>query len=183
MKRFLNSRSLSPLSPWRVFLADDHPLVRRGLRVLIDNDPLFEICGEAATESEALDAMLQADPDIAVVDLTLKEGSGFGLLRRMHDHAPRTQALVCSLQDDSNSVHRAFEEGARGYLAKEDGAERILEALQTLSEGRRYLSPRVGACEVPQLGAVASAGSSPLCPSRFESRVGESPMLDSVLPR
>jgi DNA-binding NarL/FixJ family response regulator len=124
----------------RLFLVDDEPVVRRGLRLLIGMQPDLEVCGEAGTEHEALEGIMALRPDLAVVDLTLKEGDGITLIRRLHRLCPELKILVFSMHDQALFATLAFTVGAHGYVLKEGGTERVLEAIHSVLRGERYLS-------------------------------------------
>jgi DNA-binding NarL/FixJ family response regulator len=129
----------------RLFLVDDEPVVRRGLELLLSSQPGFEVCGEAATEHEALEGILTRRPDVAVVDLTLKEGGGLGLIKELHEHCPALKILVFSMHDQVHYATGAFDAGAHGYVTKEEGAEQVLYAIQAVMRGERYLSDQIAA--------------------------------------
>ena len=129
----------------RLFLVDDEPTVRRGLRLLFDMQPDLRVCGEAGTEHEALEGILALRPDLAVVDLTLKEGDGIALIKRLQDLRPALKILVFSMHARAHFAATAFAAGAHGYVLKEEGTERVLEAIQAVMQGRRYLSAQIAA--------------------------------------
>jgi DNA-binding NarL/FixJ family response regulator len=129
----------------RVFLVDDEPVVRRGLQLLFSAQPDLEVCGEAATEHEALEGILAQRPDVAVVDLSLKEGSGLSLINQLHQRRAAVKILVFSMHNQVHYAAAAFEAGAHGYVLKEEGAERVLDAVQAVLRGERYLSEQIAA--------------------------------------
>jgi DNA-binding NarL/FixJ family response regulator len=131
----------SPIT--RVYLVDDEPLIRRGLRMLFTLQPGLEICGEAGGEHEALAEILPLRPDLAVVDLTLQEGDGITLIKQLHQLCPALKILVFSMHDQAQVAATAFSAGAHGYVAKEEGAERVLEAIRVVMRGEHYLSPQI----------------------------------------
>jgi len=139
----------------RMFLVDDEPVVRRGLRMLFSVEPDLEVCGEAGTEHDALEGILALRPDLAVVDLSLKEGDGIALIKQLHQHCPALKILVFSMHDQVHYAAGAFDAGAHGYVLKEEGAERVLHAIQAVMRGERYLSDQIAAKApglVPRLG-------------------------------
>jgi DNA-binding NarL/FixJ family response regulator len=140
--------SLPP--PTRLFFVDDEPVVRRGLRFLCGLETNLEVCGEAGSEQEALEGILALRPDLAVVDLSLKEGDGLALIKQLHQRCPGLKILVFSMHDQEHFATAAFAAGAHGYVVKEDGAERVLEAIQAVMEGAHYLSKKIAA-KVPGL--------------------------------
>ena len=129
----------------RLFLVDDEPLVLRGLRFLLSVEPGMEVCGEAETELEALEGILARRPDLAVVDLSLKEGDGLALIKRLKKLCPALKILVFSMHDQVHFAAIAFAAGARGYVVKEEGTERVLDGIQVIMDGGYYLSERIAA--------------------------------------
>ncbi len=133
----------SPGSRPRVFLVDDEPVVRRGLRLLFGVQPQLEVCGEAATEHEALKGVLASRPDLAVVDLALKDGNGLALIEQLHRRCPVLKILVFSMHAEKHFAATAFAAGAHGYVVKEEGTDRVLEAIHALMRGECYLSAQM----------------------------------------
>jgi len=138
-------QQIDPGPMTRVFLVDDEPIVRRGLRLLLTLQPGLEICGEAGGEHEALEGILPLRPDLVVVDLSLKEGDGITLIKQLHHHCPELKILVFSMHDQAPVVATALTAGAHGYVAKEEGAEKFIEAVGVVMRGQRYLSEQIAA--------------------------------------
>jgi DNA-binding NarL/FixJ family response regulator len=130
----------SPAPKRRVFLVDDEPLVRRGLRVLLGTEPHLEVCGEAETEQEAVDGILALRPHLAIVDLTIERGDGLGLIKRLRQLCPALKILVFSMHDQLHFATAAFAAGAQGYVVKEEGTDRLREAIEAVLDGGYYLS-------------------------------------------
>jgi DNA-binding NarL/FixJ family response regulator len=126
--------------PARVFVVDDHPVVRERLGEAIADEPGFTVCGSAEDRSAALAAIRAARPDIVIVDLTLKNSSGFDLIRDLRAAWPDLAILVVSMHDDTVHAERALHAGARGYITKQEATRNILLALKTVRRGRIYLS-------------------------------------------
>jgi DNA-binding NarL/FixJ family response regulator len=145
MSVFVARRQLNPVPRTRVFLVDDEPVVRRGLRLLFSAQPDLEVCGEAGSEAEALEGIQAQRPDLAIVDLSLKKGGGLGLIQQLHKICPAIKILVFSMHDQVHYAATAFAAGADGYVIKEEGAEWVLDAIKTILRGGRYLSERVAA--------------------------------------
>ena len=125
----------------RIFLVDDHPLVREWLAALLRQQPDLLVAGEADDASTALAAMLATPPDVAIVDLSLKNSSGLDLIKDLTEHLPGTQAVVLSMHDEVFYAERALRAGARGYVTKQEATERILEAIRTVQAGKIFASP------------------------------------------
>jgi DNA-binding NarL/FixJ family response regulator len=124
----------------RILIVDDHPLVRAGLKGLIRGEPDLEVCGEAGTFSEALDVFQQTAPDLAILDLSLAEGSGLALIRRLSGPKRGTRVLVCSMHEESLFAQRALQAGAMGYLHKQEATSHVIEAIRQVLAGKIYLS-------------------------------------------
>lgn len=124
----------------RVLIVDDHPIVRQGLKRMIESEPDLEVCGEAATESQARRAIRDLDPDIVIVDLALQEGDGLELVRDVHAHHPDVPMLVLSMHDETIYAERLLSEGASGYIMKQAAADQLLNALRAVLRGETYLS-------------------------------------------
>ncbi len=124
----------------RVLIVDDHPIVRQGLKRMIEAEPDLEVCGEAATESQARCTIRELDPDIVIVDLALQEGDGLELVRDVHAHHPDVPMLVLSMHDETIYAERLLSEGASGYIMKQAAADQLLNALRTVLRGETYLS-------------------------------------------
>lgn len=127
----------------RVFLVDDHPLVRDALKAVIQREQDLTVCGEAESQEETLTAMAAASPDLAIVDLKLKDSDGLGLVKEIHDRHPRTFILVLSMHDELLYAERALRAGACGYISKREGSGRIMHAIRKILEGEIYCSERV----------------------------------------
>ncbi len=129
----------------RLFLVDDEPAVRRGLQVLLDHEPDFEVCGAAESIGDALKQILLCEPDIAVVDLRLRRGNGLTLIRRLRQSCPRVKVLVFSMHDELSTAEAAFRAGADGFVAKYEGSEKLFEAIACLMAGKSYVTPSLAA--------------------------------------
>ena len=124
----------------RVLIVDDHPTVREGLAFKIGRQPDLEVCGEAADVSEALCLLDDTQPDIAVVDISLKTGNGIDLIKRFKDRNDHVRILVWSMHSESLYAERALRAGAMGYVNKDQATEETIKAIRRLLEGEVYLS-------------------------------------------
>jgi DNA-binding NarL/FixJ family response regulator len=122
----------------RIFLVDDHPLVREWLATLLRQQPDFEVCGQAEDARQALTAMAADPPDVAIVDLSLKTSSGLDLIKELSDHLPEIQVIVLSMHEEIFYAERAMRAGARGYVTKRESTHRIVEAIHEVQAGRLY---------------------------------------------
>jgi DNA-binding NarL/FixJ family response regulator len=128
---------------YRVLLIDDHPLVRRGLAEVIAREPDLEVCGEAGDVAEALGEVDRTQPDIAIVDLTLKTGHGIELLEKLKTRAPNLKTLVSSMHDETLFAERVLRAGAKGYVTKQESPEVLIRAIRQILRGELYLSQRM----------------------------------------
>ena len=127
----------------RIFMVDDHPLVREWMGNLLRLQADMEVCGEAGDPASALDAMRPLQPDLAVVDLTLGKGSGLQLIKDIRDQLPRTRVLVLSMHEELGFVERALRAGARGYVMKRESTTHLVNALRTVHRGGIYADAAV----------------------------------------
>ena len=125
----------------RVFIVDDHTLVREWLVTLLRQENDLEVCGQADAAPSALAAMTAAPPDIVIVDLSLKSGSGLDLIKDLRLSCPATLIVVLSMHEEVYFVERAFRAGARGYVTKRESTHSIIEALRTVLAGKVYANP------------------------------------------
>lgn len=134
--------ALSP-APTRVFVVDDHPLVRDWLTNLLRMEPDFDVVGEADNPSDALTRMQTAPPDVAVVDLSLKRGSGLDLIKTLRSRLPDVKVLVLSMHEEIGDVERALRAGARGYVMKGESSNQIVPAIRWVRQGKVFATPEV----------------------------------------
>lgn len=124
----------------QVFLVDDHPISRRGQETVLEAEINLEICGEASGAAEALEQIPDAEPDLVLLDLSLKEGNGLELVKDLQNHHPMLPLLVVSMHDESLYALRCIRAGARGYVMKHRGSQVLVDAVQEVINGRIYLS-------------------------------------------
>jgi DNA-binding NarL/FixJ family response regulator len=127
----------------KVFLVDDHPVVRQGLSLLINREADLAVCGEAEEMQVALPAIITADPDILVVDISLHGPDGLELLKNVRLKSPRLPVLILSMHDESIYAERALRAGANGYIMKQEATEKVLVALRRILSGEIYVSERI----------------------------------------
>lgn len=125
----------------RVFLVDDHPIVREGLAQLIDAQEDLCVSGQAENVRDAMQAMSEDVPDAAVVDISLKDESGIDLVRTLRQRVGDLPILVLSIHDENLFAERALKAGARGYIMKQEASETVLEGLRRILAGHVFLSP------------------------------------------
>jgi len=128
---------------YRILIVDDHPIVRRGLRELVADEPDLEVCGEAEDVSQAIEQLETARPDVVVVDLTLKSGHGLELIQEIRARNNRIKMLVSSMHDETLFAERALRAGAAGYVSKQESPDKIIDAVRQVLRGEIYLSTRM----------------------------------------
>jgi DNA-binding NarL/FixJ family response regulator len=131
------------LSRTKILIVDDHSMVREGLRLRISAFSDLEVCGEATTEDEAVDLVKTTNPNLVIVDISLKSGHGLELIKRIKAIAPNIKMLVSTGFQESLYAERAMRAGAMGYLNKQDSGEKVIEAIRTLLRGERYVSAAI----------------------------------------
>lgn len=124
-------------------LADDHAILRKGVRMLIDSQPDMEVVSEARTGREAVEQSLQLKPDIVIMDVSMPELNGIESTRRICDELTHTKVVALSMHKDSVYVREILRAGARGYLLKEAEDDDLLKAIRLVHRGEAYLSPAI----------------------------------------
>jgi DNA-binding NarL/FixJ family response regulator len=135
----------------RVLLVDDHPILRRGLAQLINQEADMVVCGEAEDAARAFQAVEKLTPDVAVVDISLKSGNGLDLVKNVKAVHPNLAMLVLSMHDESLYAERALRAGALGYIMKEEATEVVLTAIRRVLTGEVFLSERMKSRMLQQL--------------------------------
>ena len=126
--------------PVRVLIVDDHPLIRKGVRALIDGQSDMTSCGEAASANDARVQVDKTRPDIVIMDVSLPGNSGIELIRDLKVHHPDLPILVLSMHDEMLYAEQAMRAGAKGYVMKQEPPERLLEGLRTVLKGQLFVS-------------------------------------------
>jgi len=127
----------------RVFVVDDHPIVRQGLAQMINREPDLTVCGEAEQAASALQAIVSERPDILILDISLGGPDGLELLKNVRMRYPALPVLILSMHDESIYAERALRAGANGYIMKHEAAERVLVAVRQILNREIYVSERV----------------------------------------
>jgi len=127
----------------RVFLVDDHPIVREGIGRLIEKEADLMVCGEAEDAPEALERIGQARPDVVIVDLSLKGSSGLDLIQDIKIRWPEMVMLVLSMYDEQFYAERVLRAGAMGYIMKQEAPRRVISAIRRVMDGQVYVSEKV----------------------------------------
>ena len=124
-----------------IVLADDHTIVRQGLRVLLEAEPDFSVVGESADGLEVAGLVERLHPDVLVLDIMMPGTSGLEVTWQVHESSPETRVIILSMHSNEAYVLAALRNGAAGYVLKDSSASDLLEAVREVSLGRRYLSP------------------------------------------
>ena len=127
----------------RVFILDDHTVVRAGVRLLLDDEPDLVVVGEAASIADLVSQPVSYD--VVVADLILPDAAGDEVVKAVRSHAPAANILILSMVDDVNAAALSLRAGAVGYLTKDAAALELVDAVRSVAEGRRYLQPALGA--------------------------------------
>jgi len=126
-----------------VFLVDDHPLVREWLTNLINQQPDLAVCGETESAPRALQAIAAAHPEVAIVDISLKDSSGIELIKSLKLSHPDVAVLVLSMHDESLYAERALRAGAKGYIMKRETTRKVIEGIRQVLDGKVFVSDAV----------------------------------------
>ncbi len=124
----------------QVYLVDDHPIVRQGLIKLIDQEEGLEVCGEAGSVSEALEALKTLGPDVILVDISLEDSNGLELIKLVDDLGLQIPMLVLSMHDEALYAEHALRAGASGYVMKQAASNTLIQAIEKVLEGEIYVS-------------------------------------------
>ncbi len=139
----------------RILLVDDHPVVRERLAEVIDREPDLTVCGEAEDRHDAIAAITARKPDLAIIDLTLKNSDGLELIKDIRTRWPQVRMLVLSMHDESIYAERVIRAGAQGYITKQEATRRILHAIRRVLAGGIYLNEAVASHIIGRLGGRA----------------------------
>src|SRR5688572_12419772 len=127
----------------RVLVADDHAIIREGLRVMLGNQPDMEVVAVATNGREAIRLVNEYEPDVAVVDISMPELNGIEVIQQMMPSHRPVQVVVLSIHETKAYVYRALKAGARGYLVKETAGVEVVDAVRAVYRGERYLSQSI----------------------------------------
>ena len=141
----------------QILLVDDHPLVRERLAEILSREPDLAVCGEAEDRHQALEAIKERLPDLAIVDLSLKNSDGMELIKDIRSRWPRLTMLVVSMHDESLYAERVLRAGAQGYITKQEATRNILLAVRQVLAGNIYLNERISTQIIGRLTRQADA--------------------------
>jgi DNA-binding NarL/FixJ family response regulator len=129
--------------PLRILVADDHQVVRTGLRALLETNSGWQVCAEAANGREAVEKAQELTPDVAVLDIGMPLLNGVEATRQIRKLSPKTEVLILTMHDSEVLIQEVLEAGARGYILKDDADRNLIDAVGALSRHEPYLSFRV----------------------------------------
>lgn len=129
----------------RILIVDDHPMMRQGLSQLVETEKDLTVCGEAQNAAEAIERVNSLKPDLVLVDITLPDKNGLELIKDIHSMHPKILLLVISMHDESLYAERVLRAGGRGYIMKQEGGKRLLEAIRQVLNGQIYVSGKMSA--------------------------------------
>jgi len=147
----------------RILIVDDHPMMREGLAQLIEHEPDLCVCAQADNAAQALATITARVPDLAVVDISLPDKSGLELIKDLQTMHPHLPLLVISMHDETLYAERVLRAGGRGYIMKQEGGKKLMEAIRQVLDGRIYVSDKMSA-KILELfsGRRPTAGNSPV---------------------
>ena len=131
------------MTPLRILIVDDHAVVRRGVRTLLESHAEWQVAGEASTGREGVELAARLQPDVIVLDLSLPELNGLDAIRQMLEGSPASQILVLTMHHSEEIVHDVLQAGARGYVLKSDADENLIEAVESLRQHKPFLTSTV----------------------------------------
>lgn len=129
------------MSPIRILLADDHTVIRKGLRLLLESQPEFKVVAEASDGREAVEIAEAQNPNVVVMDVAMPNLNGIEAARQISAKQPQTAIVFLSMHSDESYVLRALKAGARGYLLKDSAEHDLINAIKAVSEGKAFFSP------------------------------------------
>jgi DNA-binding NarL/FixJ family response regulator len=146
-----------------ILIVDDHPIVRQGLAELVNHEDDFEVCGQAEDAHQAMKAVTELKPDMAIVDISLKETSGMELIKDLNAQYPNLPVLALSMHDESLYAERVLRAGARGYIMKAEATEKVIMAIRKILSGEIYISDKMASKMMRKfLGGSAEISTSPV---------------------
>ena len=131
------------MSTLKILIADDHDVVRKGLRMLIEEHPGWQVCGEARSGREAVEKAIQLVPDVAVIDVSMPDLNGLEATRQIRKECPNTEVLIITHHDSDEMAAEVLDAGARGYVLKSDSDKDLVHAIEVLSQHKPFFTSRI----------------------------------------
>jgi DNA-binding NarL/FixJ family response regulator len=153
----------------RVLIIDDHPMMRQGLAQLINNEPDLCVAWEAGTAGQALDVISTQKPDLVLADISLPDKNGLELIKDIHALSPEASVLVVSMHDETLYAERVLRAGGRGYIMKQQGGKKLMDAVRQVLSGQIYVSEKMSA-KILEIFSGRRAGSSASPVGRLSDR-------------
>jgi two-component system, NarL family, nitrate/nitrite response regulator NarL len=135
----------------RVLLADDHPVVRRGLQFCLSKENRLKVVGEATSGEEAIEQALKLQPDVVLMDISMPGMSGLDATMRLRQEAPDIKVLVLSVHNNRDYIFRIIQAGAHGYISKEASTDELIQAIDSVQSGKTFFSPEIAQAALQQL--------------------------------
>jgi DNA-binding NarL/FixJ family response regulator len=157
----------------RILIADDHEMVRQGLRAVLENHPGWEVCGEAADGREALARTRQLKPDVVVMDISMPQLNGLEATRQITRAHPSTHVVVLTVHDSEVLVRRVLEAGARGYVLKSDAGRDVVAAIESLAANKPFFTTAVSELLLQTFLKACETGEQPGAPEPLTPRERE----------
>jgi DNA-binding NarL/FixJ family response regulator len=152
-----------PAVKTKILVVDDHPIVRERLAELINQEPDLHVCAEAEDSHQALKAIQECSPDLAIIDITLKDTYGIELIKQLKERYPKLPMLVLSMHDESLYGERSLRAGAKGYLTKQEATRKVVTAIRTILAGEIFVSEKMAATILRKVaGGASPTGGSPV---------------------
>ena len=151
-----------PAAKKKILIVDDHPMMREGLAQLITQEEDLVVCGEAEDAAQAIEQIEKLKPDLALVDITLRSSSGLELIKDLRIRAPALSVLVISMHDESLYAERVLRAGGRGYIMKQEGGKKLMQAIRTVLGGGTYVSEKMAAKILDIFSGRPGEGASPV---------------------
>ena len=141
-----------------IFLADDHSILRDGLKLILENEEEFNIVGEAGDGREAYEMIEKLKPDVAVLDISMPSMSGIELSRHLKRYLPETKILILSRHDKDEYIKQVLQFGVEGYILKDDASDELIKAVKEVMKGNLYLSPRLASGIIREVITLQNTG-------------------------
>jgi DNA-binding NarL/FixJ family response regulator len=163
MEGAMSAKRTNQKGKTHVLIVDDHPMMRQGLAQLIDNEPDLTACCEADTAGQAIDVVTKQKPDLVLLDISLPDKNGIELIKDIRVLCPEALILVVSMHDETLYAERVLRAGGRGYIMKQEGGKKLMEAIRQVLSGQIYVSEKMSA-KILELfsGGRSKTGSSPI---------------------
>jgi two-component system response regulator NreC len=131
------------MGPLRILIADDHEVMREGMRALIEHEPGWQVCGTARNGREAVDSAKKLKPEVVILDMTMPELDGLEALRQIKHALPKTEVMIFSAHHSEEVIEQLFDAGAKSYIQKSDAGRHLVTAIKSLAEHKPFFTPEI----------------------------------------